>query len=125
MEHTWLVHQMMTTSNFAPRNRLLSWYVGGLTYQIEHHLFPKVCSVHYPAIGRIVRQAAYAHGVPYHEQPTLLRAIRSHYRMLKQFGQDGGPRAAPMKLSKGSDHGKDEDQGSAGVRSDLSPMPRS
>ncbi len=41
MEHTWLVHQMMTTSNFAPRNRLLSWYVGGLNYQIEHHLFPQ------------------------------------------------------------------------------------
>ena len=86
MEHTWLVHQMMTTSNFAPRNRLLSWYVGGLNYQIEHHLFPKVCSVHYPAISRVVRQAAAAHGVPYHEQPTLLLAIRSHYRMLKHFG---------------------------------------
>jgi linoleoyl-CoA desaturase len=88
MEHTWLVHQMMTTSNFAPRNRLLSWYVGGLNYQIEHHLFPKVCSVHYPAISRVVRQAAAAHGVPYHEQPTLLRAIRSHYRMLKHLGRD-------------------------------------
>ena len=93
MEHTWLVHQMMTTSNFAPRNCLLSWYVGGLNYQIEHHLFPKVCSVHYPAISRVVRQAAAAHGVPYHEQPTLLRAIRSHYRMLKHFGR------APVAVS--------------------------
>ena len=90
MEHTWLVHQMMTTSNFAPRNRLLSWYVGGLNYQIEHHLFPKVCSVHYPAISGVVRQAAAAYGVPYHEQPTLLRAIRSHYRMLKHFGREAG-----------------------------------
>jgi len=90
MEHVWLVHQMMTTSNFAPRNRVLSWYVGGLNYQIEHHLFPKVCSVHYPAISRVVRQAAAAHQVPYHEQPTLLRAIGSHYRMLKHFGRDDG-----------------------------------
>ena len=88
MEQTWLVHQMMTTSNFAPRNHLLSWYVGGLNYQIEHHLFPKVCSVHYPGISRVVRQAAAAHGLPYHEQPTLLHAIRSHYRMLKHFGRD-------------------------------------
>jgi hypothetical protein len=55
MEHTWLIHQMMTTSNFAPRNLLLSWYVGGLNYQIEHHLFPKVCSVHYPAVSQIIR----------------------------------------------------------------------
>jgi linoleoyl-CoA desaturase len=90
MENAWLVHQMRTTSNFAPRNHLLSWYVSGLNYQIEHHLFPKVCSVHYPAISRVVRQAAATHGVPYHEQPTLLRAIRSHYRMLKQLGRDEG-----------------------------------
>jgi linoleoyl-CoA desaturase len=88
MGNAWLVHQMMTTSNFAPRNHLLSWYVGGLNYQIEHHLFPKVCSVHYPAISRVVRQAAAAHGVPYHEQPTLRRAIHSHYRMLKHFGRE-------------------------------------
>jgi linoleoyl-CoA desaturase len=94
MEQTWLIHQMMTTSNFAPRNLLLSWYVGGLNYQIEHHLFPKVCSVHYPAISHVVRQAAAAHGVPYHEQPTLLRAIRSHYRMLKHFGCDAGSDAS-------------------------------
>ena len=52
--------------------------------------FPKVCSVHYPAVSRVVRQAAAAHGVPYHEQPTLRRAIRSHYRMLKLFGRDAG-----------------------------------
>ena len=96
MEHTWLVHQMMTTSNFAPRNRLLSWYVGGLNYQIEHHLFPKVCSAHYPALSRIVRQTAVAHGVPYHEQSTLLRAIRSHYRMLKHFGRNSGPAPRPI-----------------------------
>jgi linoleoyl-CoA desaturase len=89
MGNTWLVHQMMTTSNFAPRNHLLSWYVGGLNYQIEHHLFPKVCSVHYPAISSIVRRVAREHGVPYHEQPTLLLAIRSHYRMLKRLGRDG------------------------------------
>jgi len=88
MEHTWLVHQMLTTSNFAPRNRLLSWYVGGLNYQIEHHLFPRVCSVHYPVISRFVREAAAAHGIPYLEQPTLARAIRSHYRMLKHFGRE-------------------------------------
>jgi linoleoyl-CoA desaturase len=78
---------MLTTSNFAPRNHLLSWYVGGLNYQIEHHLFPKVCSVHYPAISRFVREAAATHGIPYLEQPTLAQAIRSHYRMLKHFGR--------------------------------------
>jgi hypothetical protein len=42
----------------------------------------------------VVRQAAAAHGVPYHEQPTLLRAIRSHYRMLKHFGRDASSDAS-------------------------------
>ena len=58
MEHTWMVHEMITTANFAMRNRFLSWYVGGLNFQIEHHLFPKICSVHYPAISRIVQTTA-------------------------------------------------------------------
>jgi len=115
MEHTWLVHQMMTTSNFAPNNRLLSWYVGGLNYQIEHHLFPKVCSVHYPAISKVVRQAAYAHALPYHEQPTLLRAISSHYRMLKHFGR-GADFQTPLAArftEDGDNRGKSHDRDKA------------
>jgi len=99
MENTWLLHEMITTSNFAPRNRLVGWYVGGLNYQIEHHLFPKICSVHYPAISAIVRSTAEAHGVPYNEHATLRGAIRSHYRMLKRLGQD--PRMARSPTASG------------------------
>jgi linoleoyl-CoA desaturase len=86
MEHSWIVHEMLTTSNFARGNRLVSWYVAGLNYQIEHHLFPRVCSVHYPALSPLVRDVARRHGVPYNEHPTMLGAIASHYRVLKQFG---------------------------------------
>jgi len=86
MKDAWLIHEMETTANFARRNPLLTWYVGGLNHQIEHHLFPKVCSVHYPAISDMVAESARQHGVPYHEQPTLWAAIRSHYRMLKLLG---------------------------------------
>ena len=67
-------------------NRLLSWYVGGLNYQIEHHLFPRVCHVHYRQLNPIVESLAAQHGVPYHSLPTLWQAIRSHYRMLTRFG---------------------------------------
>jgi linoleoyl-CoA desaturase len=90
MEHTWIIHEMLTTSDFAQKNKLLSWYIGGLNYQIEHHLFPQVCSIHYPEIGRIVRRVAERHGVPYNSQPTLFAAMRSHYRMLKQLGRPDG-----------------------------------
>ena len=97
MEQAWLVHELATTANFARHNRLLTWYVGGLNYQIEHHLFPRVCSVHYPAIAAIVSSVAADHGMPYHEHRTLWRAIRSHWRMLRRLagGESAGGPLAP------------------------------
>jgi linoleoyl-CoA desaturase len=90
LKGAWMLYQMRTTSNFARGNRLLSWYVGGLNYQIEHHLFPRVCHVHYRNLSPIVERLAAKHGVPYNDCPTLWQAIRSHYRMLKRLGD---PRA--------------------------------
>lgn len=86
MEDAWLVHEMKTTANFARNNKLLCWYVGGLNFQIEHHLFPRICSIHYPAISPIVQEVAEKHGIPYHYHETLRAAVRSHYQMLKQLG---------------------------------------
>ena len=90
MENAWMVHQMETTSNFANKNRLLTWYVGGLNHQVEHHLFPKICSVHYPALSRIVRRTAEKHGIPYHHHETLRAAVGSHLRTLRRLGNDPG-----------------------------------
>lgn len=87
IENTWMIHQMETTSDFAHDNKLLCWYIGGLNYQIEHHLFPKICSIHYPDIAPIVQKVAEKHGVPYNYQSTLGKAISSHYRTLKKFGK--------------------------------------
>jgi linoleoyl-CoA desaturase len=84
---SWVVHQMRTTNNFARNSRLLSWYVGGLNYQIEHHLFPRICHVHYEKLSPIVEETAAEHGVPYHHHETLWHAIRSHHRMLKAYGK--------------------------------------
>jgi linoleoyl-CoA desaturase len=60
--------------------------VGGLNFQVEHHLFPRVCSIHYPKISPIVEEVARKHGVPFHSNPTLIGAIASHLRMLRQLG---------------------------------------
>jgi linoleoyl-CoA desaturase len=87
MEHTWAVHEMLTTSNFARSNPVLRWYIGGLNFQIEHHLFPKVCSIHYPEISGIVQDVAKKHGIPYNEHLTFTAALASHWRMLKKLGQ--------------------------------------
>ena len=88
MEDAWVVHEMETTANFARSNRLVCWYVGGLNFQIEHHLFPKTCSIHYPAISPIVKATAAKFGVPYYDQPTMLSAVRSHLAMLRKLGPE-------------------------------------
>jgi linoleoyl-CoA desaturase len=86
---------METTSNFGRRNRALNWFVGGLNFQIEHHLFPRICSVHYPAISGIVKATAEEHGVAYNEHATFRGAVASHYRTLLWLGlRRGGVPAA-------------------------------
>lgn len=86
IENDWAIHQMNTTVNFAPNNKLLSWYCGGLNYQVEHHLFPKICHVHYPAIAAIVRQTAAEHSVPYLQNKTFTQAFLLHIAALRRFG---------------------------------------
>jgi len=87
MEDSWAVHQMKTTANFARESKLVCYLVGGLNFQIEHHLFPNVCHVHYPEISKIVQATAKEFGLPYHESPTFFSAFGSHVRFLKQMGR--------------------------------------
>jgi linoleoyl-CoA desaturase len=87
LEDEWAIHQLKTTANFAPRNKLISWLVGGLNYQIEHHLFPKVSHVHYPEIRKIIKQACNEFNVPYTEYKKMSHAVISHVLFLKQMGR--------------------------------------
>lgn len=84
----WMVHQLRTTANFAPNSRLLGWVLGGLNHQIEHHLFPRVCHLHYPALSRIVAETCHEYGVPYHVHATVGAALRSHVQLLRQMGRE-------------------------------------
>ncbi|MBN8704114.1 MAG: acyl-CoA desaturase [Bacteroidetes bacterium] len=87
IENNWAVHQMNTTVDFSRSNKLISWYVGGLNFQVEHHLFPTICHVHYPEVSKIVEATAKEFGVPFLENETLLDALASHVRALKKFGR--------------------------------------
>lgn len=87
MENNWAMHQLLTTSDFAPQNRILSWLIGGLNYQVEHHLFPNISHVHYPQIAKLVEETAHKYGLPYHVQPGFLRAVSEHARMLWLLGR--------------------------------------
>lgn len=86
IENAWAIHQMLTTKNFSRNNKLISWYVGGLNFQIEHHLFSKVCHVHYPRIAPIVKSTAEEFGIPYMENETFGKALRSHFSILREYG---------------------------------------
>ncbi|WP_258105087.1 acyl-CoA desaturase [Marinoscillum sp. MHG1-6] len=83
----WSVHQLHTTSNYAPKSTLFSWYIGGLNYQIEHHLMPNICHVHYKGLSKVVKALAKKHGLPYNSHKTFLQAVWDHLRMLKMLGQ--------------------------------------
>jgi linoleoyl-CoA desaturase len=87
LENHWAEHQMRTTMNFANRDPIFSWLVGGLNFQVEHHLFPTISHVHYPRISKIVEQTALEFNVPYKHQPTFVGALWSHQRMLWRFGR--------------------------------------
>ena len=83
----WAVSQLINTANFAPESGWFSWYVGGLNFQIEHHLFPNICHVHYKKLSKIVKETATEFNLPYQSEKTFLGAIATHGRMLKKLGQ--------------------------------------
>ena len=87
MASAWAVHQAETTVDFARRSPILSWWLGGLNFQIEHHLLPRVCHIHYPAISQIVETTCRDYGVKYAVHPTFWAGIASHFRWLRRMGQ--------------------------------------
>jgi linoleoyl-CoA desaturase len=86
-EKEWAIHQVESTIDFARGNRVLKWYLGGLNFQIEHHLFPRICHIHYATVARIVEETCAAFGVRYTAYDTLLSAVASHGRWLRRMGQ--------------------------------------
>jgi linoleoyl-CoA desaturase len=87
MENTWAIHQLYTTANFAPTNKIVNWFTGGLNHQVEHHLFPHISHVHYGKIAEIVKQTAFECNLPYNEFKTMRSAVIAHYKHLKDLGQ--------------------------------------
>lgn len=87
IDSAWAEFQIRTTANFAMNNKVISWIVGGLNFQIEHHLFPRISHVHYPAISKIVMQKCAEYNLPYNQYPTISQAVASHFRMMKYLGK--------------------------------------
>jgi len=88
IDSEWAIHQLQTTADFARNNWLITYYVGGLNYQAIHHLFPRICHVHYPKIAPIVAETAKEFGVPYIYNESFTSAFISHMRLIRQLGRD-------------------------------------
>lgn len=87
LENSWAEHQMRTTMNFGNGDPVFSWLVGGLNFQVEHHLFPTICHIHYPKISKILKQTAEEFNVPYNSRKTFVGALWSHGTMLWRLGR--------------------------------------
>src|SRR5437867_540571 len=86
IEHAWAIHQAETTVDFARRSRVVAWLVGGLNFQIEHHLFPRLCHVNYPAISKLVEETCREFGIKYTEHRSFRAGLASHFRWLRRMG---------------------------------------
>ena len=87
MKNDWYAHQFATTSNFSPNSKLLFWLLGGLNYQVEHHVLPDVCHIHYKKLTKIVADTAEDFGMSYHVKKSMARAIIDHTKMLRLLGK--------------------------------------
>lgn len=86
MKNTWAIHQLFTTVNFSTNNKIVNWFTGGLNHQVEHHIFPNICHIHYSKISKIVRETTQEFNLPYYEYKTTRAAIIAHFQHLKKMG---------------------------------------
>lgn len=87
IENEWALHQVKTTADFSPKNKIISWFVGGLNFQVEHHLFPRISHIHYPDLSKIVKQTCEQFNITYHYFPTMQAAVASHYKVMRDLGR--------------------------------------
>ena len=87
MDTPWAVHQARVTVDFGRDSRIVTWLLGGLNYHKEHHLFPLICHVNYPAISKIVERTCLDFNLPYRAHRSFLAGIAAHYRWLRRMGR--------------------------------------
>ena len=103
LRENWTIHQLRTTTNFANGNPVITWLVGGLNYQVEHHLFPGVCHVHFPRIASIVRATALEYDLPYKKCKNLFSGVEGSFTNAQTPGPEQCQIGLIMRHAKLSD----------------------
>lgn len=96
LPYEWAAHQLATTADFAPKSKIATWCLGGLNFQVEHHLFPRISHTHYPEVHKLVQQVCIKKGVNHREYPTVWQAILGHVRHLKNLGRAPSKQDFPL-----------------------------
>jgi linoleoyl-CoA desaturase len=115
IERAWAVHQAETAVNFARPSRVVGWLLGGLNFQIEHHLFPRISHVTYPAISKLVEQTCRDFGIAYTEHKSFREGVTAHFRWLRRMGMPNTTREGERRAAawKGNADGLPRQPGSA------------
>jgi linoleoyl-CoA desaturase len=87
IDHAWAVHQAETTVDFSRHSRMVTWLIGGLNFQIEHHLFPRISHINYPALSRLVEETCRDFGISYTQHTSFRAGLASHFRWLRRMGR--------------------------------------
>ncbi|MFN6377942.1 MAG: fatty acid desaturase family protein [Flavobacteriales bacterium] len=86
LESSWAVHQLRTSCDWNPNNKLARFFSGGSNCHAAHHLFPNICHTHYDQINAIIASTTQEFGFPYHTK-TLSKMLVSHFKHLRKMGQ--------------------------------------
>jgi fatty acid desaturase (delta-4 desaturase) len=97
--NSFLRRQIETASNVG--STWLCFFNGGLNYQIEHHLFPRIQHSHYPLISKVVKSYCEEKGIIYRHFPTVTENVLSCVRHLYQMGHQQEPPGLNMKKDEG------------------------
>ena len=98
IQHSWIQHQFLTTSDFSTDSWWVTWLYGGFNHHLTHHLYPYISHVHYPQLTRIIKNTCDKYQMKYHSQPTIFEAIKSHFKLLRRRGLTGKNQLAWMEM---------------------------
>lgn len=84
----WAAVQCQTSVNWSKGSWFWNHFSGGLSHQIEHHLFPSICHTHYVHIQDVVETTCQEFGVPYRSEPDLWTAYGKMKLHLYNLGNE-------------------------------------
>ena len=94
----WYIRQLLGSANISggPLFHLMS---GNLSHQIEHHVFPDMCSNRYPEVAPRVRALADRYGLPYNTAP-LWRQFGTTWLNNLRLAFPGGEKKLPPEPAR-------------------------